>query len=390
MAGLGRKVFNAGEVLSAANVQGYLQDQVVQVYAGTAARSSALGTAVSEGMVSYRTDDNALEVYTSNGTAAWSPVNLAQSPNYLINSNHDIWQRGSAVSIAAVSNTYTADRWVTTLNQRTSGTLVVRQNTADKQSTDNYCLEIDATGVVTTSVLFHTQILETKDVVPLRGKTVTLSFYAKVSSGSGTYLAVVRDGTDTDSFPLTSSTQTETSNTVTTSWQRFTVTHTVQAGANSICVRFTTPSAFAGKVFFSQVQLEAGAVATPFRRNAPSIQAELAACQRYFRRISGVEGAIFGAGMAISTTNARIPLPSIMQMRTAPTVSFSASNAFRLWDGAAGTYATTSMAADAYVTSESVVSIYPTVSSGLTQYRPYLLIPQSGGATSYIDLTSEL
>jgi hypothetical protein len=63
VAGLGRKVFIAGEVLSAANVQGYLQDQVVQVYAGTAARSSALGTSVSEGMVSYLADSNAIQYY---------------------------------------------------------------------------------------------------------------------------------------------------------------------------------------------------------------------------------------------------------------------------------------------------------------------------------------
>lgn len=63
MAGLGRKVWSAGEVMTAANVQNYLQDQVVQVYAGTAARSSALGTAVSQGMITTRTDVNAIELY---------------------------------------------------------------------------------------------------------------------------------------------------------------------------------------------------------------------------------------------------------------------------------------------------------------------------------------
>jgi len=67
MAGLGRKTFTAGEVLTAANVQGYLMDQAVQVYASAAARSSALSTAVSTGMVSYRTDGTALEYY--NGSA---------------------------------------------------------------------------------------------------------------------------------------------------------------------------------------------------------------------------------------------------------------------------------------------------------------------------------
>ena len=70
MAGLGRKVFNAGDVLTAAQVQGYLQDQAVMVFGGTAARSSAIPTP-SEGMVSYRTDSNALEYYDG---SAWSSV----------------------------------------------------------------------------------------------------------------------------------------------------------------------------------------------------------------------------------------------------------------------------------------------------------------------------
>jgi hypothetical protein len=75
MAGLGRKTFTAGEVLTAANVQGYLQDQVVQYYASAAARSSALGTAVSAGMVSYRADGTVVEMY--NGSAWVAPVDTS-------------------------------------------------------------------------------------------------------------------------------------------------------------------------------------------------------------------------------------------------------------------------------------------------------------------------
>lgn len=70
MAGLGRKVFTAGEVLTAANVQGYLQDQVVQVYASSAVRATAVGTAT-EGMISYLSDTNAVEYYDG---AAWASI----------------------------------------------------------------------------------------------------------------------------------------------------------------------------------------------------------------------------------------------------------------------------------------------------------------------------
>jgi hypothetical protein len=47
-------------------------DQAVQVYAGTAARGSAIGSATTEGMVSWLSDVNELQVAT--GTATWVDV----------------------------------------------------------------------------------------------------------------------------------------------------------------------------------------------------------------------------------------------------------------------------------------------------------------------------
>jgi hypothetical protein len=66
MAGLGRKVFTAGAVLTASDVQNYLQDQSIMNFAGTAARSSAI-TSPSEGMISVQTDLDDLTYY--NGSA---------------------------------------------------------------------------------------------------------------------------------------------------------------------------------------------------------------------------------------------------------------------------------------------------------------------------------
>ncbi len=63
--GAGFKTFTAGSILTASDVQDYLQDQAVMVFGGTAARSSAIGTAnFEEGMLTYLTDVDKLQVYT--------------------------------------------------------------------------------------------------------------------------------------------------------------------------------------------------------------------------------------------------------------------------------------------------------------------------------------
>jgi hypothetical protein len=61
MAGLGRKQWSPGDTLNAADVNGYLMDQSVMVFAGTAARASAIPTP-SAGMVAYSTATS-LQVY---------------------------------------------------------------------------------------------------------------------------------------------------------------------------------------------------------------------------------------------------------------------------------------------------------------------------------------
>lgn len=69
MAGLGRKVFAPGDVFTSTDINGYLMEQMIMVFAGTAARSSAIPSP-SAGMVSYSTATGAV-VY--NGTA-WVSV----------------------------------------------------------------------------------------------------------------------------------------------------------------------------------------------------------------------------------------------------------------------------------------------------------------------------
>jgi hypothetical protein len=69
-AGLGYKEFTTGDVLTAADANGYLASQVVMVFADAAARTSAI-TSPQEGMISYLKDTNATQYYSG---SAWVSV----------------------------------------------------------------------------------------------------------------------------------------------------------------------------------------------------------------------------------------------------------------------------------------------------------------------------
>ena len=76
-AGLGFKDFTTGEVLTAADVDGYLM-QGVWVFASAAARTSAVASP-QEGNMSFLKDTNSLEYYSG---AAWVAVAGASTPAF--------------------------------------------------------------------------------------------------------------------------------------------------------------------------------------------------------------------------------------------------------------------------------------------------------------------
>jgi hypothetical protein len=64
LAGAGFKVFQDGNVLTASEVNGFMMDQMIMVFADATARDAAI-TSPSEGMFAFLKDDDKLTVFTT-------------------------------------------------------------------------------------------------------------------------------------------------------------------------------------------------------------------------------------------------------------------------------------------------------------------------------------
>lgn len=80
MAGAGYRTFNAGEVLTAVNVQTYLMDQAIPVFNNEAAATATI-TSPSEGQFRFLKDTDAFEYYTGSSwvSAGGSDIGFEQT-----------------------------------------------------------------------------------------------------------------------------------------------------------------------------------------------------------------------------------------------------------------------------------------------------------------------
>jgi hypothetical protein len=255
----------------------------------------------------------------------------AYNGNACINGGMDIWQRGT--SAVGSYPTYLADRW---MNYRAvAGSTYSRQNTSDTTNLPfiQYCQRVlRDTGNTATNALYISQSLENDQSRMFVGQTVTLSWYARAganfsaASSNMNYELVYGTGTNQNVIAgFTGQTNVVTgTKTLTTTWQRFSVTGTVASTATQLAINlFYTPVGTAGAADYMEVtgvQLELGSVATTFKRAGGTIQGELAACQRYYYVAASGANKSISMAAAYATNSAYGVLPFKVSMRTAPTL----------------------------------------------------------------------
>ena len=268
-----------------------------------------------------------MAISSSLGSSALLPAGLGFR-NVLINGDMRINQRGGSYTSVG----YTLDRW----NMTVTGAYTVSQSTSTPPTGFQNFMRLQRTsGSGNTGVPQIFQSLETSNSIPLQGKQVTVSFYARAganySATSNAFNWRIYAGTGTDQAINAYTGQTilfDQSVTLTTSWQRFTYTTTALTSYNEYGLFFfSVPTGTAGADDYfdiTGVQLEQNYQPTPFEQRP--IGVELALCQRYYCRI--VATSAYGTladGAAGDTINAYFYTIAPVTMRVRPT-SVESSN----------------------------------------------------------------
>jgi hypothetical protein len=332
---------------------------------------------------------------TSTGLRYQAPVQA----NPVINSAMQIAQRGTSISVGAGAP-YTLDRWQGFRSGAAAGETVSRQVTGDTTNLPfiQYCARVQRdSGNTSTADLTLSQSFETINSIPFAGKTVTLSFYARrganYSATSNLINTAIYVGTGTDQSWISGYTgfavAVSAANTLTTSWQRFTMTGAIGATVTELAINFAaTPTGTAGAADFFEVtgvQLEVGSVATPFHTLGGTIQGELAACERYYQRFSNTgSGDFTGLGVAYTSTAAILTIKYKTTMRLG-TAALDYSSV-RVYDAVNAAIAVTTLTLS--TTTADYMCLTASVASGLTQYRSYFLLGNT--LPSYYGISMEL
>jgi hypothetical protein len=444
-AGLGFKDFTTGEVLTAADVDGYLM-QGIWVFANAAARDAAV-TSPQEGNCCYLKDTDAVQTYSGSAWVGFDDSNAIQNSivdakgdivaasgndtparlavgangttivadnststglsyiptffagkNKIINGDFNINQR--AFSSVTANGTYTFDRFVTNFSGGTV-TFTPQTFTPGAAPVSGYeatnFLQIVTSGQSASDYASIGQKIE--NVRTFAGQTVTLSFWAKATSGTpkiGWY-ALQNFGSGGSSAAAAYAGYTEN---LSSSWARYSITYAVPSisgktiGTSSSFDNYLMVSDGAGTQGIQNntfqiwgVQVEAGSTATSFQTATGTIQGELAACYRYFQRITDSSGGVDGyiaTSIAFGSTAAYGVMQFIAPFRSNPTTTLTSGN-FEVLQGNGGINSLSSMT---FTNPTTTTQLIGGTTTGLTSGQALLM--RTGSTAFVLDISAEL
>lgn len=270
-------------------INGALTQTITQAY-GTLALVST-GT---EWLIIANSEDEAYTAATATA-AVQTNVNAIQE-NFLLNSNFDLWQRGTSVTVANTVSTYLADRWYCKNSLGTDGVITYSRETGASDGA-LYAAKLLITTAPTASQangceLYQT--LENKDSMQLYNKTA--SFTVKVKAfgnvnqcGIQFFYKTTEAKVDTAiGSEVTAAVNTSTFTSITISGQALGTSMTT-SGVIGVRIRPTAVSS--GNLYdlnngFSveQAMLNLGSTIGTFHPAGKTLADEISMCQRYYEK----------------------------------------------------------------------------------------------------------
>jgi hypothetical protein len=364
-----------------------------------------------DGQVIYMTDVDQTAVWDGSQWTVLAPI--AGGRNVVINGAMQVHQRGTSTASITTLGYYTADRWNTLNNTLGTWTQTVENDAPTgsgfRKSVKMLCTTADASPAAGDYLLLN-QRFEGQNVQQfLKGtpnaKQLTLSFWVK-SNITGTYIVELLDSTnnrsvsalytinasatwekETITFPVDTTGQIAndngiglelffwlaggsnyTSGTLNTSW----TTRVISTDAPG---QINLASATSNYWQVTGIQLEAGAVATPFEFE--DYGTTLAKCQRYYQRhVDPVGNGVSNGGPV------RMLFPFHTQMRVVPTTGISGTMYY--YNGA-GTTTGTTINASYNTVNHAQIDFNATIGS-LGQ----AVVMYSINGSQYLDFSAEL
>jgi len=327
--------------------------------------------------------------------------------NVIINGAMQVAQRGTSVASLTTDGYRTADRWFTAISSMGTWTQSIENDAPTgsgfRKSVKMLCTTANAAPSGTNNLAVLTRIEGQNIQQFLKGtssaKQFSLSFWVK-SNVTGTYVAELFD---IDNNRLVNAQYTISAS---ATWEKKTITFpadttgafdndnalslslTMWLGAGSGLTSGTLQTTWGTAVTANRavgqtnlaaatnnywqitgVQLEAGAVATPFEFEDYGVT--LAKCQRYYQEFGGDAATeTFSYGFATSATVVESSITAPVTMRTVPTATFSSASDFGSSDGTSGTTGST-IATNTALSSKIYFHLRYTTGGAVTQYRPY-------------------
>jgi hypothetical protein len=357
---------------------------------------------------------------------SWSSQSLSNR-NAVINGAMQVHQRGTSTASITADGYYTADRWLGAVSGLGTWTQSVESDAPTgsgfRKSLKMLCTTANASPTGTNNLAVVTYIegqnLQQFAKGTASAKQFALSFWVK-SNVTGTYVAEL--------FDVDNTRQTALQYTISSSatWEKKTLIFTADAtgafdndNAKSLQVTFwmgagsgltsgtlqttwasnTTANRAVGQVNLAAatsnyyqitgVQLEAGAVATPFEFEDYSTT--LAKCQRYFWKVSGAISPNIGLCVGVGTGGTspgirRLTLALPVSMRTKPTITIGGTH--RLYTGGLANRGLASVNFNS--SGLDRISIDVNTENTTTAGESLFWVIDSSNAIDYLDVSAEL